>query len=287
MIEAIKGKLQSAVSSALSTAKSVAASVSSAAKEAAMMREANELNRKAVEDQWKFNSAEAQKNRDFQREMSNSAYQRAVADMRAAGLNPLLAYSQGGASTPGGSTAFGTAQQVAHNQTLDLISALGDAFSQLTSAQKGESQVIVGDEIEQKLASGAAKVETVAAKIAEVVDEKVQEASGFSVSEAIELTLQTLGIKKENEHRMTAEELIEAEKLLPEVFKKSEAISKAKKNTDAQKVIAEAKATFEDPEKLEKWIRAQRWTSDELQKVIKDAYSPDNDEIPKNLKIGP
>jgi len=42
---------------------------------------------------------------NFQREMSNSSYQRSMADMKKSGLNPILAGKLGGASTPGGAMA--------------------------------------------------------------------------------------------------------------------------------------------------------------------------------------
>lgn len=54
-----------------------------------------------------FEAEQAQLNRDFQERMANTAYQRQVADLRAAGLNPYLAANLGGAATPNGSVASG------------------------------------------------------------------------------------------------------------------------------------------------------------------------------------
>lgn len=72
-----------------------------------------------------YNAIEAQKERDWQERLSNTAYQRAAADMKSAGLNPYLSVTGlSGSSTPSGATArSGQGGNTAMNQFGALVTS--------------------------------------------------------------------------------------------------------------------------------------------------------------------
>lgn len=83
-----------------------------------------------IKQQQKFNSSEAQKARDWNLEMDNTKYQRQVADMQAAGVNPALAMS-GNISTQATSSA-----QAQSESGINAITQLAALSGQLRLQQQ-------------------------------------------------------------------------------------------------------------------------------------------------------
>jgi hypothetical protein len=136
----------------------------------------------------RFSAQQAQQQMDFQKEMSNTQYQRGVKDMKEAGLNPMLAYSQGGASAPNGAAATGVAvsnydnlgesfnsgYNASRQTTSNVKKADQDIEKSKQDIKKSEQDVNTSSAQEAKLKEDTKK--TIEETIKTVLDQKQTEA---------------------------------------------------------------------------------------------------------------
>ena len=105
----------------------------------AMWEKAADWNEMMWQKQADFNSLEAQKNRDWQKKMAETSYQRAVADMEKAGLNPILATGGVGASAGGSGSAATVGGASMSNPSMSAMSGQGASGGLLNGISASES----------------------------------------------------------------------------------------------------------------------------------------------------
>jgi len=94
-----------------------------------------------------FNASQANLSRESQLELANTQYQRTVADLNAAGLSPMLAYSKGATAMPSAVTASSGAQADAPR--------FGESNQRRAAAQLADSQYQVNVQTARKAAEEA------------------------------------------------------------------------------------------------------------------------------------
>lgn len=196
---------------------SVAADIFGADSARQGQREANETNLQIAREQM-----------GFQREMSDTAYQRAVKDMKAAGLNPMLALMRGGASTPPGASAHMENEQ-----------ALASGY--ISSAFKKATEILSV----RKMSAEARKIEAEAA----LTESEVPFSAGNAQTRSLLLTDQLTRLGQDIEKmqyeiksaRLTSEQL---EQMNPLLLSAQKLVNQGMRLQMSRKELEEATSDF-------------------------------------------
>lgn len=114
---------------------------------------ANEANERLFRTKLDWDAWQNSLNRDYGERLSNTSWQRGVNDMKAAGINPMLAFSKGGASSPqsgGGGSASANIQSalgpaVASAAQVASMMATIDQTRALTEQTKAQTEKTLVD----------------------------------------------------------------------------------------------------------------------------------------------